>query len=103
MAQHVKVDLKEVAPKLHNKIMQLERMNIFRDALKDLPDFKTISVLGLNLMKLTKEFTRYKYPLTVYKGSDYFNHEDWNDLKGIANVEIHLNKEFKLKDAFIVA
>lgn len=103
MAQHVKINLEMVAPKLYKKLKQLEKMDIFQVALNDTPILKKISVLGLDIMKLPKEFTRFKYPISIKNGGDYITDEDWIDLKGIATIEVHFNKEIKFKNVFLVA
>jgi chitinase len=104
MAQHVKIDLKCVTPKLHKKLKQFTKLTVSKMLLDELPDFKYIHGFGLNIQKLSNEFSkRYKYPLNIQNGSDFIDNEYWNDLKGIATIEVHLNKDLKIKDCFIVA
>jgi len=103
MAGHIEINIQEVTPKLYktlNKIMGREVMkNLFNNA----RDFEKINAVGLDIVKLSKEYSEYKNPMAINNGGDFIESDEFIDLKGIAIIEIHYDENFNLKKAYLVA
>jgi len=103
MAGHLEINLNDVTPKLYKTLNKLMGRQVMKNLFDNARNFEKINAVGLNIVKLSKDYSEYKYPMAINNGGDFIESEEFIDLKGIAIIEVHYDENFKLKKAFLVA
>ena len=103
MAGHIEINIQEVTPKLYKTLNKIMGRQVMRNLFDNARNFEKINAGGLNIVKLSKDYSEYKYPMAINNGGDFIESDDFIDLKGIAVIEIHYDENFKLKKAYLVA